>query len=259
MYINFKNNIRLAPFMIDTNWTELCDNWNHDNLNIIKSDFSLIEIEWEDLVGKESKTVIEKIWVNNLLTLPVLEKDVYKEIKIEKILELNNKELSELKVFRYKNSDRGMSITIKRNKIMNDLMKDFYFKMGKIKNIKKIGKENCLKIDELISKVFLIDNLLVISPKSKSITALKEGYHKEILKDIESLCLNEQVSKDVVENLSELKSLITLKEKKKDFSDKIRKSLKKDKKNFNLKSENEVIEKKSLKLIKDLETFETLL
>lgn len=218
MLINFKNKIKLAPFMLEVDWKEISDNWNYKEMDIVNGKYYLVEIEWEDKLGFDTTFVIkkDKIWLNENIVVPYLnEKSEYEEKKVSEIFQFSKGKkdnLENIKLFRFKDNMNGMNIKIKKNPILNELMKDFSFRFATIKNITELEHEPTLRVDELITKVFLIDEILVISPKFKSLNIQKKNLIKDLKKIISET--NESNKKENLEKtdiiLKKLSSIIKI-------------------------------------------------
>lgn len=166
MFLNAKNKIKLVPFTLEINWQELMDNYLASELSIIedKSYLATFIFNEVDVFSKEIKTKEKNIWLNGKLYLPFLDdKKEYQEKLVSELIEDEN--IEKYSFLKYKNELQSTPIKIKKNMIINELFKDYYFENITLKSLKIIENENFLKVDKLITKVFLIDDIMIISPK----------------------------------------------------------------------------------------------
>lgn len=198
MYINIKNKISLLPFVIETNGIELIDNWDAKDLHIEKSDFYLIETLDNEL-----------IWLNEWFMIPMFINGKYVEKSVKELFKTEN--LEEIKLLKH-HSNLGMDLEVK-NKLMKDLFKDFSFKFVGIKSIKLVGMENCIRVDEMVKKLILIDNFLFLLPNMKSISYLRETMLSIIKTKIKKSDIDEK--QELIEEILKLKSLLKLNEEEK--------------------------------------------
>lgn len=195
MYVSIKNKLSILPFVIETDGMELIETWEAKELHIDTSYFYLLELEDKS-----------KIWLNESLILPMFIKDKYVEKTVKEIFEMYKKDKSfeDVKVLKY-HTNEGMPLTVK-NKVMKELLKDFSFKFINIKKIKSIGEENSIRIDDVIKKFILIDQLLVLLPNMKSISSSRKKVLNNLIEKLKEAKLLSE-SKEIIEDLEELLKL----------------------------------------------------
>jgi hypothetical protein len=132
--------------------------WSDTELDLKESDFYLISL-----------TNKEQIVLDKNLELPLMINGSYKKIKVENLFnDFKEDKFKDKKIelFKYESST-GMKLKIKENKVLTNLFEDFSFKMEEFKNIKIYSKENGILIYDMIKKVMLIDEYLVLIPIEK--------------------------------------------------------------------------------------------
>lgn len=198
MYINIKNKISILPFVIETSGIELIENWDAKDLHIEKSGFYLIETLENEL-----------IWLNEWFMIPMFINGKFVEKSVKELFK--TEKLDEIKLLKY-HSNIGMDLEVK-NKLMKDLFKDFSFKFVGIKSIKLVGMENCIRVDEMVKKLILIDNFLFLLPNMKSISYLRETMLSIIKTKIKKSDIDEK--EELIKEILKLKSLLKLNEDEK--------------------------------------------
>lgn len=198
MFINIKNKVSILPFVIETSGVELIENWECSNLHIMKANFYLLEL-----------TDNSKIWIEESFTIPMFIDGKYCEKSLKEISEL--KSFEEVKVLKY-HTNIGMPFDSK-NKFIKELFKDFSFKFVGVKKIRNLENENCIKVDDLIKKFILIDQVLVLTPNNNSISNLREKSIVSLLEISENI-KDVDIKNNLKIEINSLKELIKIKEEK---------------------------------------------
>lgn len=193
MYIHIKNKLSILPFVFETDGAELIENWEAKDLHIEKAKFFLLELDNGS-----------KIWLNESFILPLYINGKYVEKRVEELVDL--KTFEDVKVLQY-HTNTGMDFETK-NKVVKELFKDFSFKFINVKKIKLIGEENSIRVDELIKKFILINQILILLPNVKSISSLRD---KELSKLREKIEMGEIENKeDILLHVDQLTRLLKL-------------------------------------------------
>lgn len=184
MILNVENKVKILPFRMEVDWKELVTVWSEDELDLKSSDFYLISLENGDQFVLDCN-----------LELPLFINEVYKKVKV---LDLFNGfqptnitseeskpgkyENKKIEIFKYQ-SDKGTGLKIKENKVLTNLFVDFEFSQETFKSIKKYSVENGVIIYDMIKKVILINDYLVLIPiekKEKQSSSFLELNQKEL-------------------------------------------------------------------------------
>ena len=158
MTLSIDNKVKILPFIMEIDWKDLITVWSDTELDLKESDFYLISL-----------TNKEQIVLDKNLELPLMINGSYKKIKVENLFnDFKEDKFKDKKIelFKYESST-GMKLKIKENKVLTNLFEDFSFKMEEFKNIKIYSKENGILIYDMIKKVMLIDDYLVLIPIEK--------------------------------------------------------------------------------------------
>ena len=158
MTLSIDNKVKILPFIMEINWKELITVWSDTELDLKESDFYLISLSNK-----------EQIVLDKNLELPLMINGSYKKIKVENFFnDFKEDKFKDKKIelFKYE-SATGMKLKIKENKVLTNLFEDFSFTMEEFKNIKIYSKENGILIYDMIKKVMLIDEYLVLIPIEK--------------------------------------------------------------------------------------------